>query len=115
MTPVPPMAPLPIEIINQTDWWQPYVPPLVGLLGSVIVASVAFVGIMKSNRTNMQAIEAADTREREKWQSDSDREREKWHRDNLLKICSEAVRVSREISAPLQRSCCGKPQAVEPR
>jgi hypothetical protein len=26
------------------------------------------------------------------------REREKWHRDNLLRICSEAVRVSREIS-----------------
>ncbi len=84
--------------MNQSDWWQPYVPPLVGLLGAVIVASVAFIGIMKSNRTNLRAIEAADTREREKWQSDSDREREKWHRDNLLRICSEAVRVLREIS-----------------
>jgi hypothetical protein len=92
------MTPLPVEIINQTDWWQPYVPPLVGLLGSVIVASVAFIGITKSNRTNLRVIEAADTREREKWQSDSDRAREKWHRDNLLRICSEAVRVSREIS-----------------
>jgi hypothetical protein len=91
------MTSLPVEIINQSDWWQPYVPPLVGLLGSVIVASVAFIGIMKSNRTNLRAIEAADTREREKWQSDSDREREKWRRDNLLRICSEAVRVSREI------------------
>lgn len=89
---------LPVEIVNQTDWWQPYMPPMVGLLGSVIVAAMAFIGIMKSNRTNLRAIEAADTREREKWRSDSDREREKWHRDNLLRICSEAVRVSREIS-----------------
>ncbi len=80
-------SPLPVEITNHTDWWQPYVPPLVGLLGSVVVAAAAFFGVVKSNRTNLHAIEAADKREREKW-----------HRDNLLRICSEAVRVSREIS-----------------
>lgn len=81
------MTPLPVEITNQTDWWQPYVPPLVGLIGSIIVAAAAFAGVVKSNRTNQKAIDAADNREREKW-----------HRDNLLRICSEAVRVSREIS-----------------
>lgn len=80
------MTPIPVEIINQTDWWQPYVPPLVGLLGSILVAVVALYSVRKSNGTNERAIDAADNREREKW-----------HRDNLLRICSEAVRVSREI------------------
>ncbi|WP_006247165.1 hypothetical protein [Mycolicibacterium tusciae] len=73
--------------MNQTDWWQPYVPPLVGLVASVIVAAVAFIGVRMSNGTNEKAITAAD-----------ERERDKWHRDNLLRICSEAVRVSREIA-----------------
>ncbi len=37
MTPYLPQAtPLPVEITNQTDWWQPYVPPLVGLVGSIL-------------------------------------------------------------------------------
>jgi hypothetical protein len=103
------MTPLPVQITNQTDWWQPYVPPLVGLLGSILVAVVALYSVRKSNGTNERAIDTADERERERWkidndrererwQSDRDREREKWHRDNLLRICSEAVRVSRDIS-----------------
>lgn len=101
-------VPLPVEIVNQTDWWQPYVPPLVGLLGSILVAVVALYSVRKSNETSERAIDSADMRERERWQidndrererwqSDRDREREKWHRDNLLRICSEAVRISREI------------------
>jgi hypothetical protein len=84
--PSPLVNPLPVEITNQTDWWLPYVPPLVGIIGSILVAVVALYSVRKSNRTNERAIDAAD-----------DREREKWHRDNLLRICSEAVRVSREI------------------
>lgn len=90
--------PILVEIIDKGSPWQPYVPPLVGFLGSVLVALVALYSIRKSNRTSEKAITSADTREREKWRIDSDREREKWHRDNLLRICSEAVRVSREIS-----------------
>ena len=100
------MTPLPVEITNQSDWWQPYVPPLVGLVGSILVAVVALYSVHKSNGTNERANEAADKRERERWRIDSDREREKWHRDNLLRICSEAIRVSREIlhrSTKLQR------------
>jgi hypothetical protein len=101
MTPaLPASTPLPVEIIDHTDWWQPYVPPLVGLVGSILVAVVALYSVHKSNKTNERAIESADAREREKWQIDSERERDKWHRDNLLRICSEAVRVSREISHP---------------
>lgn len=96
-TPSPLVNPLPVEIINQTEWWQPYVPPLVGLLGSIIVAAVAFIGVRMSNVTNQKAITSADERERDRWKTDSDREREKWHRDNLLRICSEALRISRDI------------------
>jgi hypothetical protein len=48
-----------------TDWWQPYLPPFVGLLGSIIVAAAAFVGVVTNNRTNQRAIRAADVRHRE--------------------------------------------------
>jgi hypothetical protein len=44
--------PLPVEIANQIDWWQPYAPPLVGLLGSILVAVVALYSVRKSNGTN---------------------------------------------------------------
>ncbi|MCV7205158.1 hypothetical protein H7J71_24425 [Mycolicibacterium peregrinum] len=73
--------------MNHTDRWQPYIAPGLGLLGSILVAVIALYSVHKSNGTNERAITAAD-----------EREREKWYRDNLLKICSEAVRISREIS-----------------
>ena len=92
-----PVADLVVEVVNHTAWWQPYVPPLVGLVGSLIVAAAAFAGVVKSNNTNRAAIASADTRERDRWKVDSDREREKWHRDNLLRLSSEALRVAREI------------------
>lgn len=82
-----------VEIVNQTDWWLPWLP----VLGSALVAVAAFAGVVKSNRTTRTAIESADTREREKWQTDRDLEREKWHRDNLLRLCSEALRVARDV------------------
>lgn len=96
--PLPLVDPLVVEVISNTAAWEPYLPPLVGFLGSLLVAAVAIYSVLKSNATNERALEAADVRERARWKIDSDREREKWHRDNLLRICSEAVRVSREIS-----------------
>lgn len=95
---------MPVVITNQTDWWQPYVPPLVGLIGSIIVAAAAFAGVVKNNRTNSRAIEAADNREREKW-----------YRDNLLRICSEAVRVSREISQHYNEAAAVSIKLLKPK
>lgn len=95
--PTPTPGPLTVDLIDHTSRWQPYVPPLVGLIGSIIVAAAAFAGVVKSNRTNLKAIETADTRERDRWKKDQDLEREKWHRDNLLRLCSEALRIAREI------------------
>ena len=40
-------------------------PPIVGLLGSIVVAAAAFVGVIKNNRTNRAAIDAADDRHKE--------------------------------------------------
>jgi hypothetical protein len=73
-----------VQIVNETDWWLPYVPPLVGLLGSIIVATAAFFGVSKSNRTNQQAIVATDKRE---WQ--------KWRRETLLKLSRTVGAVDR--------------------
>ena len=75
------MRPFPTALLLlHTDWWQPYVPPLVGLAGSMILATVAFVGIVKSNRTNKEAITATDRRE---W--------DKWRRETLIKLCTDAL------------------------
>jgi hypothetical protein len=52
------MTPTPVESASQTDWWQPYVPPLVGLMGSILVAVVALYSVRKSNGTNERAIDA---------------------------------------------------------
>jgi hypothetical protein len=90
------MTPIPVEITNQTDWWQPYVPPFVGLVGALIVASAAFYGVVRSNRTNLEAIAAADRR------SDTDREEQRardfrlWQRDTLLRVGDEVVEAAAE-------------------
>src|SRR5262245_29443109 len=63
-----------------TVWWEPYVPPLVGLFGSMPRATVALVGIVKSNHTNKEAIAATDRRE---W--------DKWGRETLIKLCTDAL------------------------
>jgi hypothetical protein len=74
------VAPLPVEITNQTDWWQAYTPPLVGLLSSLVVAAAAFWGVIVSNRTNVLAIDAADKRERDTWR-----------RETVLRLSSDAL------------------------
>ena len=37
------------SLICASHWWQPYLPPLVGVLGSIVVAAAAFVGVVKNN------------------------------------------------------------------
>ncbi|GFG67915.1 hypothetical protein MKUB_54050 [Mycobacterium kubicae] len=77
-----PLAPLPVEITNHTEWWQPWLPVGTGL----VVAMVAFAGVLLSNRTNRRAIAAADGREVDKWR-----------RDTLLRLCSDAVTASLDV------------------
>lgn len=86
-------SPVPILITNQSDWWQPYVPPLVGLCASLVVAAVAYAGVVKSNRTNRRSIEAADVRELEKWR-----------RDTVLGACSEILQKAASIRSIFRES-----------
>src|SRR5262245_59939008 len=75
------MLPFPTALLLlHTELLQPYLPPLVGLFGSMILATVAFVGIVKSNHTNKEAIAATDRRE---W--------DKWRRETLIKLCTDAL------------------------
>jgi len=71
-------TPFQIEIVNQAEWWQPYVPPGLGLLGSIVVASAAFYGIRRSHLTNQETNAAADNRESAKWR-----------RETILRLCAE--------------------------
>lgn len=57
------LYPLPVEITNASPAWMPWLP----VLGSVIVAVAAFVGVFVSNRTNRKAIEASDARDHDTW------------------------------------------------
>lgn len=65
-----------------SGWWIPWLPVGTGM----VVATVAFFGVLVNNRTNRLAIAAADGREVDKWR-----------RDTLLKLCSEAVTASLEV------------------
>ncbi|WP_457160459.1 hypothetical protein [Mycobacteroides abscessus] len=57
------LYPLPVEITNASPAWMPWLP----VLGSVIVAVAAFVGVFVSNRTNRKAIAASDARDHDSW------------------------------------------------
>ncbi|MFG3522055.1 hypothetical protein ACGF5S_17435 [Nocardia nova] len=70
------MQPFVVEIVGGSSWWKDWLP----LFSSVIVAAVAFRGVVLSNRTNSRAIERADAREHTKWQ-----------REALLNLCSESI------------------------
>jgi hypothetical protein len=97
------VAPFLVEITNQTDWWQPYVPPLVGFLGSVIVAGAAFVGVVKNNRTNQRAIDAADERSKDELKASRDRDFRNWQRDTLLRLSTEFVELVLQTQREYER------------
>lgn len=79
-----------VEVIDHGLGWQPYFPPLVGLLGSVIVAAAAYYGTRRSSRSTRE-IEA-----------------EKWRTDKLLQICYDVSTASRRLDLHFS------PTTVEP-
>ncbi|MGS2806475.1 hypothetical protein [Nocardia sp. MW-W600-9] len=57
-----------IQIVQSSPaWWQAWLP----VLGSALVATAAYTGVVKSNRTNRDGIAAADAREHTKWQREA--------------------------------------------
>lgn len=61
------MDSLPVQIVNASPVWLPWLP----VFGSFIVAVAALIIGLKANRTNREAIRAADQREHEKWRKDA--------------------------------------------
>ncbi len=83
------------------------------LLSSLIIAGVALVGVLVNNRTNRDAITAADERNRvtiETAQRSTEltnsaaerRERDKWRRDSILAAVSTVLAVSEEVRDQLE-------------
>ncbi|SDR08301.1 hypothetical protein SAMN04489765_3115 [Tsukamurella pulmonis] len=50
--------PLKVEVLNSASWWLPWLP----VLGSLLVAVAAVIGVVINNRTNRDAIDAANER-----------------------------------------------------
>ncbi|WP_156371450.1 hypothetical protein [Nocardia arizonensis] len=82
------------------------------LICSLIIAGVALVGVLVNNRTNRDAILAADERNRvtletaqrstEQTNSAAERrERDKWRRDSILAAVSSVLAVSEEVREQL--------------
>ncbi len=82
------------------------------LLCSLIIAGVALVGVLVNNRTNRDAIVAADERSRatletaERGNEQTNaaaerRERDKWRRDSILAAVSSILAVSEEVREQL--------------
>jgi hypothetical protein len=74
--------------VQPTQWWLPWLP----VLGSTLVAAVAFAGVVISNRTNRQAIAAA-----------RDLDHHKWLRDTLLRLGSDAAAHAFEVDRHYNR------------
>lgn len=85
-----------VESVGQTLWWIPWLP----VLGSLIVAVAAVIGVMVSNKTNIKAIDAADMRAqnaREESQRrdsqarlrDAEREFRIWRRNTIMRIAGD--------------------------
>ena len=77
---------LEVKLIGGGEWWLPWLP----ILGALIVASAAFVGILISNRTNRRAITAAD-----------DREWVRWRREKVFDLAGEILEKSSTCKARL--------------
>lgn len=99
------MNPHVIEIVQSSPaWWLAWLP----ILGSALVAAAAITGVLISNRTNRQAIEAADTRHREALDSALEnleatntaaerREHEKWRRETILASLASVLDASNAL------------------
>ncbi|OBH17052.1 hypothetical protein [Mycolicibacter sinensis] len=106
--------PLPVEITNHTDWlplWLPFITAIVGSL-------VALFGIFWSNRTNRQAIDAADARSNAELRESRDRDFRVWQRDTLLQIGQEVVQAAIEAQDEYGKICALPddltPDSIEP-
>ncbi|WP_156959643.1 hypothetical protein [Nocardia sp. BMG51109] len=103
------MTPIPIQVIGDSpNWWLPWIP----FVASLVVAVVAFIGVLINNHTNRTAIQAADERNVETLaaaQSNADksnaeaalREHDKWRRDSVLTIAVSALSVTEEVADSL--------------
>ncbi|WP_428338798.1 hypothetical protein [Mycobacterium sp.] len=78
-----------VEILNHSGWWQLWLP----FVGSLIVAMVAFIGVLLSNRTNGRAITASD-----------ERELVRWRREKLLELADTLLNTS-DFAAGRLRGC----------
>ncbi|MFI5501704.1 hypothetical protein ACIA5E_21800 [Nocardia asteroides] len=77
-----------VQLVQSSpDWWLAWLP----VLGSALVATAAFSGVIISNRTNRRAIEAAD-----------DREWVKWQREQLAAIANEIITAAHQAGGRLR-------------
>ena len=79
-----------VELVNQSDWWLPWLP----VLGSLVVALVAFIGVIVSNRTNRAAIDASDQRAEQDRHDVRTRDFRTWQRDTTLEIAAAVVQAA---------------------
>lgn len=92
-------GPLVVEIVNQANWWLPWLP----VLGSAIVAAAAVSGVAISNRTNRDAIRAADQRAEQDRRDARTKDFKSWQRDTLLEISSSVVETALSVADEYSR------------
>lgn len=81
-----------VELVNDSAWWLPWLP----VVGSAVVAAVAFIGVIVSNRTNRAAITASDERAQQDRHDARTRDFRTWQRDTLLEIAAPVVQAALE-------------------
>ncbi|MEV0080901.1 hypothetical protein AB0H58_31200 [Nocardia neocaledoniensis] len=77
--------------------------PWIAFFGSLIVATVALIGIAVSNRTNRAAIAATQRNVEATNSAAAVREHEKWQREQILAIATKALTTAHECHGVLER------------
>lgn len=73
--------------------WTPWIP----LLGSLLVALGAYLGIRKTAKKSQLAIDKGVENNQKAIDASSKREVEKWYRETLIRLCEEASSAQRDI------------------
>lgn len=92
-----PLDPLQVAIVNQTDWWLPWLP--VGGSGLLFVGAMLTLWLTNRAAKNRQEREIAEKRAENIADRVAAEERQfkQWRLDTLMKVCSEVTAAERNI------------------
>ena len=93
------MEPVQVQVLSETAWWLAWLP----VLGSLLVAIGAVVGVVVNNSTNRLAIAKADARAEYDREEARSRDHDAWRKQIVLETVAELLVLSNEVCQRIWR------------